>query len=694
MDLEKLFYPKSIAVIGASNQAGSVGNDLVNNLMKGFGGTLYFVNLKGKEINGIKSYPKVSNIYHSVDLAVIAVPSIAVSEVLEEVGQKDIGAAVIISAGFKEAGRADLEKNIITICKKYNIALIGPNCLGIINPEIKMNASFAASMPAEGAVAFVSQSGALCTAVIDYAKFYGVGFSKFVSIGNKAVVDDIDLLEYLFKDEKTKVIAMYIESLNHPQEFIQLINNAQRGNPKPVIVIKSGRTSAGASATLSHTGALAGSDSAYDALFRQAGVIRAQSVEDLFDLVRVFTDNELAVCDGVAVITNAGGPGVLSTDEIIANGLQMAKLNPGTLERLKSILPAAANIHNPIDILGDAKAIRYGTVLKVISQDENVKSIVVILTPQSMTEIKETAQVIAQTKRATKKPIVVTFMGEATVEAGVKLLQRENVAAVNFPEQAAKVLATMNRYAVSCKNPDGSEFKFNNIDKAGAQKIISSVGRKVLPEAEALSVLDKYGFVTLKRQVVKTAKEAKAAAKKIGTNLAMKIVSEDIPHKSDSGGVRLDIAPEKAGEKFTEIIKTIRKNVPSAKIDGVLLMEMAPKVGFEFILGSSRDPALGNLMMVGLGGILVEVLRDVTFALPPIDKADAKSMLELIKANKIFGGVRGMPPLDSSALVDCLGRLSQLLIDFPQIKEMDINPLLVLPKGQGVLALDGRMVLE
>lgn len=693
-DLANLFNPRSVAIVGASSKPGSVGNDLVKNLLS-FGGEVYLVNIKEEVIEGKQSVGSISKIDQPIDLVIIAVPAQFVAGVLKEAAQKGVKSAVVISAGFKEAGHKDLEDEMIAICRENNIALIGPNCLGFINPELNLNASFAGAMPQAGPVAFISQSGALCAAVVDYAKYYSIGFSKFVSIGNKAVLDEVELLQYLFEDEKTKVIAMYLESLTRSRELIQFMQKMHcSGHSKPVIIIKSGRTSAGASASVSHTGALAGADSAYDALFRQAGILRAATVEEMFDLVRVFVDNEALPTNGVAVITNAGGPGVLATDSLISGGLEMAKLSDQTIEKLKNCLPEAANVHNPIDVLGDAKADRYSQALQAAVEDENVQSAVVLLTPQSMTEIVETAHAIAAVEKTTKKPIVVSFMGEETVDAGVKVLQKEGVAAVNFPEQAARALCAMNKFSTSCANLEVNKFTFNDTDKAAVAEIFKSAGKKVFPESEALSILKHYGFPLLQSQVAKSAAEASEAATKIGTPVAMKIVSQDILHKSDVGGVSLNIDPKNAAQAYEEMMTRVSQNKPDAKLDGVLIMEMAPKNGFEFILGASKDPALGQMAMVGVGGILVEVLKDVSFGLVPINKNDARAMLNEIKAKKIFDGVRGMPPLDTEAMIDSLGRLSQFLSDFPQIKELDINPLYVLEKGQGARVLDARIVLE
>lgn len=740
MNLDKLFYPQSIAIVGASTKEGSVGNDLAKNLAtQGYEGKIYPVNPKAEELYGLKVYPSMTAVGAPIDLALIAIPAVFVPDVLREAGELGVKAAVVISAGFKEVGNVDLENQIKDICNQYDIALVGPNCLGIINPEINMNSSFAALMPGEGNVAFISQSGALCTAVIDYAAKMGIGFSKFMSVGNKAVLSELQIIEYLNDDPRTKVIAMYVEGLVSSSELIDMVQKNNRSqNPKPIVVLKSGRTSAGASASASHTGALAGSDAAYDALFNQAGILRAQSVSQLFNYTEAFMNNSLPQGKRTAIITNAGGPGVLATDEAISFGLELAKLSDSTIASLKSFLPEAANVHNPVDVLGDAKADRYEQTLRAVAADPNVDNVMVILTPQSMTEIEATATAIVNAKNGASsaprvdqkktpevkdvqtsgveeavvetpgvkevptpgvesvdKPIIVSFMGETTVKPGVDIMQAGGVATCSFPEQCARSMAALANYAEFTRQEEPEGFSFDNIDREKVKNIFESAkneGRTSFPEAEAMEIMRAYNFPLLKSQVVRSADEANEIAPSIGARLAMKIVSKDILHKSDVGGVMIDVDPAEAGAKYSEMMQRVSERMPEANLEGVLLMEMAPKGGYEFIVGSSKDPSLGSMVMVGLGGIYVEVLKDVAFGLVPITKADARRMIKSLRSSKIFDGVRGGEPLDVEALVDCLGRLSQLLTDFPEIKEVDLNPVLVYQTG--VKALDARVVIE
>ncbi len=699
MNLNSIFYPKSIAIIGASTEVGHVGNDIVKNLVKqGYKGKIYPVNPKATKLYDLKCYPNILAIKGGVDLAIVVVPSCIVPTVLQEAAKKKIKGAIVISAGFKEVDNFDLEKQIKDICQKNNIALVGPNCLGVINPENKMNASFANIMPPNGNIAFISQSGALCTAILDYAQKLDIGFSKFVSVGNKALMSEADMFNYLAKDKKTKVVAMYVEQLTNAPALIAAAKKLTHGkNPKPIIAIKSGRTSAGASASASHTGALAGNDAAYEALFIQAGIIRVETIQELFDYLRVFTHNELPKGDRVAIITNAGGPGVLTTDMVILKGLKLAPISSTTITALKKHLPLYANFKNPIDVLGDARADRYEAAINILEKDKNVDSIIVILTPQSMTEFSKTAQAIVDAKKKNKKPIVASFMGGHLVNLGVKILRSHGVSTFNFPESAAASLGALTDFKFIEKEKNNSKFVFKKIEKEIINKIFEEAkARKQIffPEVDSLPILAHYGFPTLPTYTATTADEAEKIVAKIGKKVAMKIVSPDILHKTDSGGVMLNVKPEDAANSFKEIITRVKKNLPTAKIEGVLINEMIKEKGVEMILGAVKDSGLGHTIMVGLGGVYVEVFKDVAFGLAPLTHGDAHKMLSKLKSKSILDGARGQTVMDTNALIDCVGRLSQLLMDFPNIKELDINPLLVLPKEKGVKVLDARIVVE
>jgi acetyl coenzyme A synthetase (ADP forming)-like protein len=699
MKYQALFYPESIAVIGASRTPQSVGNDLIKNLVEqGYQGKIYPVNPKADEILGQKVYHTVAEIPEKIELALIAVPAKFVPQVLREAADKGAQGAIIISAGFKEVGNVELENEVAQICEEHGIALIGPNCLGVINPEIKMNASFASIMPSAGSIAFVSQSGALCSSVLDYAKEYNLGFSKFLSIGNKAIIDEVALLEYFAADPQTKVIAMYVEQLENANRFIEVARQVTQGeNAKPILILKSGRTSAGAAAIASHTGSLAGGDAAYQALFAQSGVIRPNTIRELFEFIRIFAHNEIKPVNNVAIVTNAGGPGVIATDETLSSGLALSKLQPEIQDRLKGILPPAASVKNPVDILGDAKADRYKEALDILAEDDGINSLMVLLTPQTMTEPLQTAQAMIEFKKYCDKPLVVSFMGKETVNEPRTVMERGGVSTTSFPEVGVRGLAAFGRFTRHHFSTDRTPFSFDSIDKSGAAAIIEEAMRNHvnnLPEVKAWEIFEKYGLPTLKRQEIRTGEAARTAAETFKSVVALKIISPDIIHKSDAGGVMLNIEPAEIPNQYQVLLDRVQKNVPTAHLEGVLAVEMAPKGGLEFIVGANEVPGLGKMVMVGLGGIYVEVFKDTAFGYAPLWQEFARNMVESLKTFPILQGTRGHHGYDVEALIEVIGRISQLVTDQPHITELDINPILVLPKGQGVKVLDARILVE
>jgi Acyl-CoA synthetase (NDP forming) len=697
-NLDFIFKPKSVAIVGASTKLGSVGNGIAKNLTQGFTGKVYPVNPKAEELYGLKCYPSLTAINAPIDLMVIVVPAAIVPAVLEEGGKLGIKGAIIISAGFKEAGNPELENTVKELCAKYDIALIGPNCLGIINPSISLNASFAAFAPSIGNVAFISQSGALCTAILDCATSMGIGFSKFISVGNKAVLDETDILDYLKNDDDTDVVAMYAEQLAEPDKLMAKIKELSHdAKPIPVVVIKSGKTSAGAGATASHTGALAGNDAAYAALFRQSGIIRANSSEELFDYIKIFSANKVNSAARLAIITNAGGPGVLAIDAVVENGLTVATLSDETKAALKAALPPEANTHNPIDVLGDARADRFEAAISAALSDNNVDAAVIILTPQSTTEIEATAEVIIKARDKYNKPIAAAFMGQELVEPGLELLKNNKIAAYSYPESAIKALSALEKFYQDTQTEITEVVEFTDVDREAVSKIFAQAkanGIKAFPEASALAILKAYGLPTLVSHVAHTKEEAEQIAKEMGRTMVLKIVSQDILHKSDAGGITLHVTPEEAGLRFEEMIARVKINRPEAKIDGVLLEEMISEAGTEMILGSIQDPSLGDAIMLGLGGIYVEIIKDVVFGLNPLTRADVILMINSLKSKKILDGARGAKPADKEAIIECVLRLAQLLRDFPEIKEMDMNPLFVMDEGKGAKVLDGRIIIE
>jgi acetate---CoA ligase (ADP-forming) len=711
-DLDPIFAPRSVAVVGASTIPGKVGHDIfVNILQGGYKGVLYPVNPAADSIACVQAYPSVSDIPYPLDLAMIIVPPKAAVKAVEEAIAKGVKGIVIVSAGFKEIGGEGLtiERHIVDMCRESKVRLVGPNCLGVINPlaNVRLNASFSTRMPKSGNVSFISQSGALCTAVLDFAADRDFGFSKFISIGNKADVDEVDLLHYFYGDPDTEVILIYVEELQRGQDFIRIAKEITGGNrPKPILVIKSGRTSAGAQAAASHTGSLAGSEAVYDAIFAQSGIIRVQSIDELFDYAIAFAyknENVLGkmrrkVPSGnrVAIVTNAGGPGIVATDMTVVSGLELARFDPETVEALQSHLPATANVHNPVDIIGDAAQDRYENALNAVIRDEGVDGTLVILTPQSMTNAVGTAEAIVRIAKRSHKPILCCFMGIVDVSAGVKYLQENGVPVYTFPESAAKAYGALYRYSKWLNRQELAPFTLKH-DKAAAREIIQSslaAGKTYLGELDGVHLLNAYGFNVLPTILTTTAADAVREADRIGYPVAMKIVSAQIIHKSDAGGVKINVGdPDAAAQAFDEIVTNAKTFDGKARIDGVLVQKMAPK-GQEIILGASRYPKFGHLLMFGAGGITVEVFKDVTFRLAPISRDSARFMVHGIKAFELLNGFRGKPKADLGAIEKLLVSLSDLVTDNPEIKELDINPLMVHPEGQGATVADCRFILE
>ncbi|MGD9344831.1 MAG: acetate--CoA ligase family protein [Candidatus Aminicenantes bacterium] len=701
--LDAIFYPKTLAVIGASREPGSVGHSLLANIIDSrFQGIVYPVNPNAKGILGIKSYPNVTEIPDIVDLAVIIVPAHLVPSILEECGKKNVKGAIVISAGFKEIGGKgiELENEVRKIIAHYGIGLFGPNCLGMINadPLTSLNATFGTQMPLEGNIAFMSQSGALCVAVLDYAIESNVGFSKFISMGNKAGLTENELLLYLKEDPKTDVILMYLEDLVNGREFMSIAREitSHPKNPKPIIALKAGRTLLGARAASSHTGSLAGSDKVYNAIFDQCGVLRGDTLEEIFDYVKAFSSQPLPGGENVAIITNSGGPGILATDALIQNGLKIASFSPSTKKALKTILPPTASINNPVDMIAEAQYEQYEATLKVILSQKDVHSAMVILTPTAFTDVEKISWAIVKATQSHKKPMVCCYLGIYDVSKGLDILEANGIPAYRFPESAAKVLSVMKNFTEWLARPKTKVRTFQ-VKKAKAKKIIQSVknqGRSFLLEHEAYDVLKAYGFPVIRSSIARNAREAEEAAQKLGFPVVLKIVSPDILHKFDFGGVSLNIQNKKeVRTAYKRIIQNIKKRKPDAGILGVIVERMVPP-GKEVILGMNRDPQFGPILMFGLGGTYVEALEDVTFRLAPIRELTASIMIRKTKTHKILDGVRGEPVYDFQSIEECLKRLSQLVTDFEDIKELDINPLIVYEKGKGCLIVDARIILD
>jgi acetyltransferase len=700
MQLDALFSPKSIAVIGASTTEGTVGYTLTENLLKnGYTGKVYPINPKTDTLFNIPCYKNVADIDDDIDLAIIIIRADVVPQALREAGKKGVRATIIISSGFKEIGNEgkSLEDEVTAIAKKYDIALLGPNCLGFLNPSLGLNASFAKNLPQGGEIAFFSQSGALCTALLDISA-NNLGFSYFVSIGNKAVIKENELLDFFAQKKETKLLGFYTEGLQNAKELIKIGRALSASDSaKPIISLKAGTTSAGAQASGSHTGALAGSDVAYEALFKQARIVRAENLEHLLELFSVFSKNNLPKGKRVGIITNAGGLGVLATDSAVAHELEIAKLSPETKNKL-SLLPPAASINNPVDVLGDALADRYRLAIDTLIADDNVDMLLIIVTPQTMTQPKEIAEIIVEAKKHSSKPIVAIYAGQESLAEGLSILQKNNVAVLLYPESGARALAALAQVSEWRKNIPVTAFTFNDIQRETAKAIITqakAAGRTTLSPKETENILRTYGFPMLESYIAENKEEALAIARKINKPLVMKIVSPDIIHKSDVGGVLLGVKPKEIADAFEKLLAQVKTHLPNARIEGVLIEEMIEQNnGQEIILGLKKEPGLGTLVLAGLGGIFVETFNDTAIRFAPMFQEDAKEMLSELKSFPILAGARGQKGIDLKMFATLIGRLSQLATDFPEISELDINPLLAFPEPENFHILDARISLE
>ena len=698
---ETLFHPQSIAIIGASSHKGNVGNDVLKNIVEsGFQGEIFPINPKVKELYGKKVYSDIGEITSPIDLTIIIIPAKMVNDVLKQCGEKNISSVIVISAGFREAGNAFLEREIIQTAKKYHIELLGPNCLGIINPHISLNASFAPITPQKGNVAFLSQSGALCASVLDWAQEENIGFSKFISTGNKAVIDEYALLEYLMRDEQTDVIALYIEDLQNAREMMEFLRKIVK--KKPIIVLKSGKTDEGLQASASHTGALAGSDDVYNAVFRQSGIIRVSDTQELFLAIKTFSlyANHIPEGKNVAVITNAGGPGVLLTDDLAQRGLRLAVFSEETRNAFSEGLPSASNISNPVDVLGDALADRYALALEKTLADSFVHMGIVLLTPQTMTEVEKTAQNIVEAFKMNTKPIVAVFMGGNLVVPGREILQKHGVLVAKHPHEGSFMLSLLYQWKEICHRHKYTSYSYEDLQEDARKKVREIIEKarlkKItgLPEAYALPLFEEFGFKTLTSYLAKNPQEAKHYAQEIGGSVVLKIVSSDILHKTDVGGIRVGVSSEDVEQEYEEMIVRVLRNAPSVHIDGVMIVQMAPQEGIQMVVGARRDPVLGSMVMVGLGGIYVEILKDVSFGVTPFGYEDALFMIRSLRTFPLLEGARGGEKLDTEALLHSTLLVGRMMEEVPEIQELDINPLLVLPEGKGTIAMDGRISLS
>jgi len=693
--LDAILKPQAVAVIGASRSPNTIGNQILSNLVThGFTGAVYPVNPTAKAIHAIKAYPDVRSIPDAVDMAVIAVPKQHVLDVARQCGEKGVQGLVVITAGFKETGAegAERERALVAVVREHGMRMVGPNCLGVLNadPAYSMNATFAPEMPPFGGSAFVSQSGAMGVSVLDYARDYGIGISQFVSIGNKPDVSGNDLLMQWETDDAVRVILMYVENFGNPRRFLETASRITRR--KPIIVMKSGRSQVGARAATSHTGALAASDVAVDALLAQAGVLRAATMEELFDMAMAFGAGPLPKSRRTVEVTNSGGPGILAADAMEAAHLDLVEPADATKDKIRPLLSEEASVRNPLDMVASASPSAYRAALTHLLADPSVDAAVAIFVPPLGVKQEDVAEAIVEASRtAPAKPVIAVLMGRNGLPQGRAELHAAGIPAFIFPESAARAMAALNRYREWLERPIPDRGLLP-VDQARAAAIVARAqreGRTKLTELESLDLLSAYGIPTAPAELATSAEAAAKIAARIGYPLVMKIVSPEVVHKSDVGGVKVDVGTmEEVKLGYAEIVRNVTQAVPGATVSGVLMQGMVSG-GRELIAGVTRDPVFGPLVMFGLGGIFVEALRDVAFRVAPIGDLDAKDMTGELRGAAILAGMRGQAGVDRGAVADVLRRLSQLAIDLPDVEELDINPLLGF--GDKCVGVDGRV---
>ena len=691
--LDAILRPKSIAVVGASRQPDTIGYQILDNLVSwGFKGPVYPVNPGAAHIHSIPAYPSVSAIPGPVDLAVIVVRKQHVLAIAEECGRKGVKGLVVITAGFAEVGGEGIERErqLVEIVKRYGMRMVGPNCMGVLNtdPEVSLLATFAPKMPPHGPVAIVSQSGAMGQSILDYGEELGIGIYQFVSVGNKPNVSGNDLLEYWADDPNVKAILMYLESFGNPRRFAQIARKLTRR--KPIFVVKAGRSAAGARAASSHTAALAGTDLAADVLMQQCGVIRAQTVEELFDYAMAFPRLPLPKGNRVAIISNAGGPAIILADACESSGMSVPELAPQTQAAIRARVAEEASVRNPVDLIASAKAAVYREVIKLVLLDPNVDAVIASFIPPLGIQAQDVALAIREAAATRREiPVLAVMLGRNGVPAAMEELIDAGIPGYIFPESAVRALAALNRYRQWLERPEGSVPSFP-VDRAAADTVIAGARRarrERLTEAESLALLDAYGIPTAPWKVVRSADEAARAAVAVGHPVVLKVMSAAIVHKSDIGGVVLGLGSEKeVREGYARLVTRVTERA-GVTPEGVLVQRMVPG-GRETIVGSTRDAKAGPLLMFGLGGIFVEVLRDVVFRVHPVSDVDAREMVRGIRGYKLLEGVRGETSVDLIALEEIIQRVSQLVGDHEEILEMDINPLVAFPDR--AVALDAR----
>lgn len=690
-DLNGLLFPRSVAVVGATPVPGKIGNAVIANVSS-FPGTVYAVNPKYQEVLGKPCYPSISDLPEPVDLAVIVIPAEGVPAVLRECGQKGIKNAVVISAGFKEIGKDGIEREreLVHIANEYELNVLGPNALGLISTRVGLNATFAPRTALPGPIAFMSQSGAFCTSVLDWAWKEKLGFSHFVSLGNKAVLNECDFLLAFAEDPETRVIVAYLEGIQDGPRFMEIAREVTR--EKPVVILKAGRAEAGARAVSSHTGTMAGSDHAYDAAFRQCGVIRARTVEELFDFAYILSRQPLPKGRRIGIVTNAGGAGVMAADAAEWEGLEVARLREETLQALAQAVPEEAAIYNPVDVVGHATLQQYQAALELVLADPGVDMAVALSAPHPILRFADLAKVVAQAQKKAGKPMAVSFMAGELGEEAEEVLREAGIPSFFDPARAVRAVAVLARYAETQARGRETPPQYP-VARENARHILGEAQRRgrLRLGLEAMDILSAYGIPVAKGALAKTAEEAGRIAKELGTPVALKVVSPELTHKTEVGGVRLDVPPEEAERVAWELLRGLRSRFPEVQIEGVYVQEMLPP-GREVIVGMVRDPTFGPLIMFGLGGIYVEVLRDVAFGVAPLSRAEAEELLERVRGKKLLLGVRGQPTVARAALVELILRVSQLVTENPEIVELDLNPVLCYPDR--VVAVDLRLTVS
>jgi len=700
--LDKIFKPQRLALVGVSPNPKSVSGKILTNLITGgYRGVVYPVNPAVEAVLGIPCFDNVKNLPRTPDLAVITSPAAQVPKLVAECGEAGILGIIIISAGFREIGPQGkaLEEQILAEKKKFpGMRILGPNCLGVISPGFQLNASFASSMPLNGHIAFISQSGALCTSILDWSLEEKIGFSYFVSIGNAIDIDFGDLIDYFGEDENTRSILLYIESISKPKRFMSAARAYAR--TKPIIAYKAGRFPESAEAASSHTGALASEDAVYDAAFQRAGLARVFEIGEMFDVAELIGRHKIPKGPRLAIVTNAGGPGVMASDALIEAGGKLAELSPKTIEFLNQSLPPAWSHGNPVDVLGDAKSKTVAKAVNAVLQDENIDAVLLIITPQAMTNPPGIAKELIPIAAESQKPILAAFLGGPTMREAVRLLNEAEIPTYNTPEQAVRAFMTLVNYARNLENlyetPREISLEFPIEREKIRQQILPWLvqGPEILDEQTSKKILSAYGIPTSVPLIAQTKEEAVKLSQQIGYPVVLKIHSPDITHKTDVGGVVLDLEDAHMVETaFDRIMSSVKKLVPQAKIEGVTVQKMIKaKDGLEMIIGSKKDPTFGAVIMVGSGGITAEILGDRSLCFPPLNERLARRLLEQLKSWPLLQGYRHRPPVNLDKLIETIIRFSYLVADYPEIKEIDINPLLVSPDE--VIALDARIIID